>query len=147
MTATLVNPYGIDLLTFLLRTATVQRPEITEWQPLTLISIHGLLYVLVLMASCGGLALSSQPRRPVILILFGIIALLPLMAIRHLPLFCIASLIFTGEHVGSAWNRMRPQKKEVRPIPTWIAGLPIALAGRITHTGIYSKPSSHSHNS
>lgn len=50
MTATLVNPYGIDLLTFLLRTATVQRPEITEWQPLTLISIHGLLYVLVLMA-------------------------------------------------------------------------------------------------
>jgi len=140
ITAVLVNPYGMDLLTFLLRTATVQRPEITEWQPLTLISIHGLLYLVVLMVSSGGLALSSQPRRPVILILFGIIALLPLMAIRHLPLFCIASLVFTGEHAGSAWNRLRPQNKEGPPIPVWIAGLPIALAAALLILGSTRNP-------
>lgn len=54
--ATLVNPYGIDLLTFLLRTATVPRPEILDWQPLKLVSIYGLLYLLILMVSFGGIA-------------------------------------------------------------------------------------------
>lgn len=126
--ATLVNPYGMDLLTFLLRTATVQRPEITEWQPLELISIPGFLYMLVLMVSSAGLALSSQPRRPVLLTLFGINALLPLMAVRHLPLFCIASLVFTSEHVASTWNSVRPPKPDEDPPPVWITGLPIALA-------------------
>jgi hypothetical protein len=31
--ATLLNPYGVELLVFLLRTATVARPDITEWRP------------------------------------------------------------------------------------------------------------------
>ncbi len=129
--ATLVNPYGMDLLTFLLRTATVPRPEILDWQPLKLISIYGLMYLLALMVSVGGLVLSSQPRRPVPLILFGITALLPWMAVRHLPLFSIASLVFTGEHAGSAWNRLAPEKQRGHPIPFWIAGLPIAIAAAL----------------
>src|SRR4030095_16246023 len=35
---TLLNPYTWRLLTFLLRTATVARPEIGEWQPISIMS-------------------------------------------------------------------------------------------------------------
>ena len=44
-----LNPYGPDLLSFLLRTATIPRPEIREWTPLVLASLPGVLY-LVLVA-------------------------------------------------------------------------------------------------
>lgn len=138
--ATLVNPYGMDLLTFLLRTATVPRPEILDWQPLKLVSIYGLMYLLVLTVSFGGLAISSQPRKPVLLILFGITALLPWMAVRHLPLFSIASLVFAGEYVGSAWNTVRPQKKRAHSFPVWIAGLPLALAAALVILGSTRNP-------
>ena len=36
-----LNPYGVGLLTFLLRTATVPRPEISDWQPLQIESMFG----------------------------------------------------------------------------------------------------------
>ena len=39
-----LNPYGVSLLTFLLRTATVARPEISDWQPMQIASIFGALY-------------------------------------------------------------------------------------------------------
>jgi hypothetical protein len=133
--ATLANPYGLDLLTFLLRTATVPRPEINDWQPLKLVSIFGLMYLLVLIVSFAGLALSRQPRRPVLLIIFGITALLPWMAIRHLPLFCIASLVLTGEHVGSAWNRALPQKQRDLRLSPWAASLPVTVAAALLLRG------------
>ncbi len=135
ITATLANPYGLDLLTFLLRTATGPRPEINDWQPLKLVSIFGLMYLLVLIVSSAGLALSLQPRRPVLLILFGITALLPWTAIRHLPLFCIASLVFTGEHFGNAWNRALPQKKRELRISPWAASLPVTVAAALLLQG------------
>lgn len=138
--ATFVNPYGMDLLTFLLRTATVQRPEILDWQPLKLVSVYGLMYLLTLMVSFGGIALSSQPRRPLPLILFGIVALLPWMAVRHLPLFSIASLVFAGEYAGSAWNRVRPEKNSALPPSIWIAGLPLALAAALLILGSTRNP-------
>jgi hypothetical protein len=126
--ATLVNPYGIDLMTFLLRTATVQRPEITEWQPLALASTLGLTYVVVLAISCVGLVFSTERRRPLILVLFGITALLPWMSVRHLPLFYIAALVFVGDHVASAWGRAMPAKSSDRPVPMWFGSLLIAVA-------------------
>jgi len=133
--APFVNPYGIDLLTFLLRTATVPRPEITEWQPLLLISIPGLLYLLVLLVAVGGIIRSTQPRRPILLILFGVTALLPWIAVRHLSLFSIASLILTGEHVGSAWNRIWPYRHTDNPVSPWLAGIPLVMAAALMILG------------
>lgn len=42
--ALLLNPYGLGLPRFLLATATVPRPFITEWAPLSLSSAYGVVY-------------------------------------------------------------------------------------------------------
>ncbi len=80
------NPYGIQLLFFLSRTATVPRPEIGEWQPIALMSVEGFVYVLFLALALTGLMFSRKERSPVLITLFACTALLPLIASRHMPL-------------------------------------------------------------
>ena len=106
----LINPYGIDLITFLLRTTLVPRSEISDWQPIILFSVAGFMYCLTLGLSIGGLIFSSKQRKPVPLVLFGVFVILPWMANRHLPLFSIAALILMGEHVASAWKKLIPDE-------------------------------------
>ncbi len=60
--ATGLNPWGFRLLPFLWRTATVPRPEISEWQPLLLVSGRGVTYLLLVGGRRGGLEL--QPTAP-----------------------------------------------------------------------------------
>ncbi len=124
----LVNPYGLGLITFLLRTATVARPEIEDWQPLQIASLFGLFYLLVLGISTAGLVMSQKKRCLPLIMLFGVTALLPLLAVRHLPLFSIAALVLAGEHIESAWSRFRPEQAQVRRLPAWATSLPVLVA-------------------
>jgi hypothetical protein len=123
-----VNPYGINLLTFLLRTATVARPEISDWQPMQIASIFGAVYLVVLAASVSALVLTSRPRHPVLLTLFAITALLPLLAVRHLPLFCIACVMLVGPHAEDGWLRLVPRRVTASSRPRWAWLLPAATA-------------------
>ena len=102
------NPYGIQLLFFLLRTATVPRPEIGEWQPIALMSVEGLVYVFFLALALTGLMFSRKERSPVLITLFACTALLPLIASRHMPLFGLTCAILTGHHVADVWDRTSP---------------------------------------
>jgi hypothetical protein len=104
--ALLLNPYGVDLPAFLLTTATVARPEILDWQPLALVSRLGAMYAVVLATLALGLAFSRKPRRPVPVVLCLFTATLPLIAVRHLPLFSMTALVFASEHVADAWQRL-----------------------------------------
>lgn len=105
--ATLLNPYGVDLLFFVLRTATVPRPEITEWNPVELVSVEGAFYLLFVAVLTWGV-LASRRRRPLsLLVILGVTALLPLVAIRHVPLFAVAGTVIGGPHLGSAFRRRR----------------------------------------
>jgi hypothetical protein len=106
--AMLLNPYGIQLPFFLLRTATVPRPEIAEWQPIALMSAEGLVYVLLLGLSLTGLIFSRKQRRPILITLFACTALLPLIASRHMPLFGLTCAVLTAEHVADVWDRASP---------------------------------------
>ena len=103
--ATLVNPYGWHLLAFLFRTATVPRQEIGEWQPLSITSPEGIVYLAAVAASIASLAGSTRPRRPALLAVLLVTALLPLQALRHLPLFALSFVILAGEHLADVWNR------------------------------------------
>jgi hypothetical protein len=110
--AMLLNPYGIELLFFLLRTATVPRPEIAEWQPITLISAEGLIYVVFLVLALTGLIFSRREHSPVLVALFTCTAFLPLIAARHMPLFGLACAVLTAEHVADVWRRALPPRPE-----------------------------------
>lgn len=119
--AVIINPYGLDLITFLLRTATVSRPEIGEWQPIAIISILGGVYMLLLVITVLGLVFSRKKKRIPTLVLLGVSALLPLIAIRHLSLFSLAVLVFGGEYIVDAWPKITPLDSEQSKRSTMLA--------------------------
>jgi len=104
--AVLVNPYGLDLIIFLLRTATVARPEIVEWQPIRLFTDLGIFYMVLLIIGTLGFWFSRRSKSRPIIVLFVVAAIMPLVAVRHLLLFALAVLIFAGEHIADARSRI-----------------------------------------
>jgi hypothetical protein len=106
--ASLLNPYGTELLAFLLRTATVPRREIGEWQPLKIMSPEGFIYLPLLVVSSIGLLYSRKKRKPALVVLFLAVCFLPHVASRHLPLFALGALVLTAEHIADVWKRYLP---------------------------------------
>jgi hypothetical protein len=125
----LINPYGLDLIIFLLRTTTVPRPEIVEWQPLNLVSFLGATYLILLTITILSIVISRREKRIPLLILLVVAALLPFIAVRHLPLFSLAVLLFAGEHIADAILQIRPAARRTskRPISIIILSLLIAI--------------------
>lgn len=131
--ATALNPYGLELWSFLLRTATVPRPDITEWQPLTLMTRYGLVYLLYVGAVAASLLYSRRERRPAAVAVLVVAALLPLVAIRHTPLSALIIAVFGGEHVNDALDRLSTRgtggrSVRMRPAPALPAALLLAAA-------------------
>ncbi|MCS6887226.1 hypothetical protein [Chloroflexus sp.] len=133
--ATLANPYGWDLLRFLLETATGDRPEIADWTPLALRSSLGLVYLAIMGMALLSLHFSTLPRRPILIGLFFLVAIMPLVAVRHLPLMGIAFAIFASEHVGIGWQQIVRHQRDV-PIPRQIQVLPVVLAVLVALGGV-----------
>ncbi len=120
--ATLVNPYGLALIALLLRTATVPRPEIWEWNPVELTGPFGLLYMVVMAIAVSGLAFSRRKHSVPLTILFAGMALAPFSARRHIALFGVTALMIAGPHVTDAFARWR-EGRAARPVPVWLAVL------------------------
>jgi hypothetical protein len=106
--ALLANPYGAELIGFLLRTATVPRPEIGEWTPLSLLSLPGLLYLILLAIGIAALAGSRRPPRPEAIVLLGLTAILPLVSNRHYPLFALTLVVVCGQHIADLVSTLWP---------------------------------------
>lgn len=126
--ACLINPYGLELMVFLLRTATVSRPEIGDWQPLKLISVLGIAYQVTLTLSILGWIFSRREKRIPLLILFVIISIMPMVAIRHLQMFALAFLLLAGEHILDAWSRISSSRQSTILSSKWIKFVPIIAA-------------------
>jgi len=128
--ATGLNPWGYRLLPFLWRTATVPRPEISEWQPLLLGTVQGLTYVLFVAAAALGWSYSRRPRSLPLLGVLVVCALLPLIAWRHVPLAALAIAVLAGEHIGDAWERGSGYARRI-PAPSAAANRVLVAAATI----------------
>ena len=117
--ATLINPYGFELPAFLVETATVQRPYISEWQPLQIRSVVGAVYLLQLALVVGGLIVSDREFEPALVVPLAVITLLPLTAVRHVALFGLAAPLLAGEHLAALFRRAPDSSAEIRP---WVRG-------------------------
>jgi hypothetical protein len=130
--ATVINPYGVELPLFLLRTATVPRPEIVEWMPLRIGTFEGELYLLLLGLAVFGLIGSRRPRKPALIgVLLGA-AVAPLMAVRHVPLFATAGAVVAAEHIADALRRWLPGERVIASLAgarPWVLLAPGVLAG------------------
>jgi hypothetical protein len=122
------NPYGLMLWGFLLQTALVPRPDISEWQPLVLMTRFGLAYAAFVALALWGLIYSRRPRRGSLMAVLVVTALLPLVAIRHTPLAALAIAVIAGEHVGDAWNRCAAARRNPARPATWLPVTAIAAA-------------------
>lgn len=98
--ASLLNPYGVQLLAFLLETATVPRPEIWEWHPLTLVSWPGLFYFSMVLVSGAALLKSPKAKRWAECFVWFALAMAPQVSARHAPLFAVAPLL-VSEHIAA----------------------------------------------
>jgi hypothetical protein len=111
---------------FLLRTATVARPEIGEWGPIVVTAPEGVAWLLVVAISIFVLIRSRLPRRPALIAVFAVTALLPLQAQRHAPLFALSFAVLVGEHLADVWNRAMPSQMPAgRKLPVFA---PFAVA-------------------
>jgi len=127
--ATAVNPYGPMLWGFLVKTAFLPRPEISEWQPLVLMTRFGLAYVALVALALWGLIYSRRPRRASLMVVLAVTTLLPLIALRHAPLAALAIAVIAGPHIGDAWCRWVSARSVPGRSSAWLpAG---ALAGAL----------------
>ncbi len=109
--STFLNPYGPRLLEFLAGTAFVERPEIGEWHPLHIRSVMGGGYLLLVAVTVFAL---TKTRRRLTLGILGpvtVCVLLPLLSVRHLPLFCLAFAVLLADHLADAFQCHWPQER------------------------------------
>jgi hypothetical protein len=129
--ATLLNPNGIDLLTFLGRTAAAPRPEIMEWQAMSVASREGATYLPLVALALFALLRSRRPHKAALTGILAFTALLPLQAVRHLPLFAIACGVLTAEHLADAVERSWPRDEPARGGRLRIGFTGLAFAGTL----------------
>jgi hypothetical protein len=106
--ALLLNPYGASLLDFLLRTATVARPEISEWTPLEFTSLPGLICLVLAVIGSIGLAFSGRPKAPEAVLTVFATLVMTFISNRHYPLFALTLIVAAGEHIADVWSRLVP---------------------------------------
>jgi len=139
--ATLLNPYGAELWGFLQQTAFGPRPDISEWQPMVLVTRYGLAYAGFVALALWGIIYSRRQRRASLMAVLVVMALLPLVALRHVPLAALAIAVLAGEHIGDAWDRWSSAQPVSAP-PRHISSIwfPVAALGAALFLGVSALP-------
>jgi hypothetical protein len=89
-------------------------------------SLPGLAYLALLSISIGAWSISRLPRHGSLLVVHLATAVAPLLAVRHLPLFALATMILAGQHLADAANlRLAWMSQGKRPA----AWLLVAITG------------------
>jgi hypothetical protein len=132
--ATLINPYGIGLWKFLASTVQASRPDISEWQPMTLESPWILWLPLASVLLIAALLSRRSETRPSLAV-WAVLLLLVAASVRvHrvAPLMGPASLVLLGPCIVKAWGhlgRLHARAREAAAmmwIPVGVAVIAVA---------------------
>lgn len=107
--ATLLNPYGVELWTFLRDTVGLQRADIIEWQPVYVLGWQsGLPWIMTAIVAMAGIALADRDERGVerVACLIALAALSAMVA-RVQAFFALGTLFLVGPAALRAFQAAR----------------------------------------
>jgi hypothetical protein len=102
--ALFANPYGFELVRWLIGSVQWLRPEIGEWDPPRPGNGHAAFFLCAAIAAVAFLC----SRRPITLwelVCTGVFGFMAFRSLRHTPLFCLAALVFVPPHLADVLGR------------------------------------------
>lgn len=120
------HPLGPSHIGFLLRTATVDRPAIQDWQPVAIGSAIGVVYVVVVLGTLAVVWFRRTRARWDLIVPLLLLLVAPLLATRHLQLMAVAVPIL-GDHLLG--ERAPPTDRRDRVLALVVAVAVIVPAG------------------
>lgn len=140
----LLVPHGLEMFRWLVGSVAYVRPEITEWRATPLDAAHATFFFVALLSFAAWIA--SRRARPAWEA--AVLAVLLFMACRHqrhIPLFCLANLMFTPPHLHDALQRLRPRAANLvalfgRTGPRLVATAALFVAGGVAIAKSVSSP-------
>jgi hypothetical protein len=111
--ALFVNPYGTELIRWLVGSVSWFRPEISEWNPPQFGAEHAGYFALMALSSFA-FVFSSKKRAVWEVAVLIVLATISIRHARHIPLFSIATLAFVPSHLSSALMKFESRAKNLR---------------------------------
>lgn len=99
--ACLVNPYGLELHTWMLSSLGRPRPEISEWAPLPLFSVDGMPFWCLALGTFLCLKRTTRPLRWPGLIVMALLSWQAVKHHRHLPFVAMMASYVLAPHMES----------------------------------------------
>ena len=104
--ALLANPYGFELIRWLVGSVMWLRPGISEWNPTLPGWDHAAFFFCVALAAMA-FVFSHRPRQLWEIAVIILLAAMALRSVRNTPLFCVAALAFVPPHLADVMDRFR----------------------------------------
>lgn len=107
--ATLINPYGIELHAWLLKSLGTPRPEITEWRAPRPGDLVFWPFVALVATAVGSLVLSPRRRDWVQIAILVLVAWQASMHLRHIAFFAVLCGFWLPPHLQAVLRRGKPR--------------------------------------
>jgi hypothetical protein len=110
-----INPYGADLVLWMVRSLGEPRPEISEWASMWEAGITIVPFSILTGLTAAAMALTRERRDPVKFIIIGLVTVQAGLHLRHLAFEALLVGFWMPPHFNSAWKRAADWWKSRRP--------------------------------
>jgi hypothetical protein len=133
--ATMLNPYGPELLTWLAWSLAEPRPEITEWLPPSPGQPVFFPLVLLVIITVAALATTRERRDWTQIVILAVVTSQAFLHLRHISVLALLCGFWLPVHLQSAASRLRPsfatQLPQVQFSRRWSVALGVTLIATI----------------
>ena len=103
--ATVINPYGTGLHSWMLASLGKPRPEISEWASVLNGGVAAIPFTVLTALTVMAFAATTRKRDPAHMIILSLVAIQAAMHIRHIAFLAILFGFWMPAHCWSAWQR------------------------------------------